>query len=79
MGKDGKPAPAGLIPTLEESVDQKVWIIGTAEEVAAGIAEYQDALSLKHLTIYPHFPGDTYEKAEEQMQRYAEQVRPLLR
>ncbi|MFM8530189.1 MAG: LLM class flavin-dependent oxidoreductase [Ilumatobacteraceae bacterium] len=79
MGKDGKPAPAGLIPTLEESVDQKVWIIGTPDEVAAGIAEYQDKLSLKHLTLYPHFPGDTYDKAEEQMQRYAEEVRPLLR
>ena len=37
MGKDGKPAPSGLIPTLEESVDQKVWVIGTPEEVAAAV------------------------------------------
>ena len=39
MGADGKPAPPGLIPTLEESVEQKVWIIGSPEEVAEGIAE----------------------------------------
>ena len=39
---------------------------------------YRDALSLKHLTIFPHFPGDTYETAEVQLQRYAEEVRPLI-
>jgi alkanesulfonate monooxygenase SsuD/methylene tetrahydromethanopterin reductase-like flavin-dependent oxidoreductase (luciferase family) len=78
MGADGKAAPAGLIPTLEESVEQRVWIIGTPEEVAEGIASYRDALSLKHLTIFPHFPGDTYETAEIQLQRYAEEVRPLI-
>ena len=62
-----------------ESVEQRVWVIGSPEEVAEGIAAYQDALSLQHLTIFPHFPGDTYDKAEEQMQRFAEEVRPLLR
>ena len=78
MGADGKPAPSGLIPTLEESVEQRVWVIGTADEVAEGIAQYKEQLSLKHLTVFPHFPGETYDSAEEQMQRYAEQVRPLL-
>ncbi|HSB85002.1 MAG TPA: LLM class flavin-dependent oxidoreductase [Ilumatobacteraceae bacterium] len=78
MGADGKPAAPGLIPTLEESVDQKVWIIGSPEEVAESIAAYKEALSLQHLTVFPHFPGDTYEKAELQMQRYAEEVRPLI-
>jgi alkanesulfonate monooxygenase SsuD/methylene tetrahydromethanopterin reductase-like flavin-dependent oxidoreductase (luciferase family) len=78
MGKDGKPSPPGLIPTLEESVDQKVWVIGTPEEVAEGLNFYKEKLGLQHLTIFPSFPGDTYDKAEEQMQRYAETVRPLL-
>ena len=67
MGPDGKPAPPGLIPTLEESVEQKVWVIGRPEEVAEGIAGYRDALSLEHLTVFPHFPGDSYDDAEEQM------------
>ena len=46
MGADGKPAPAGLIPTLEESVEQRVWVIGSPEEVAEGIASFRDALGL---------------------------------
>lgn len=78
MGKDGKPAPPGLIPTLEESIDNKVWIVGTPDHVAEQIAWYRDLLQVKHLTIFPSFPGDTYGQTAEQMQRYAEQVRPLL-
>ena len=78
MGADGKPAPPGLIPTLEESVEQKVWIIGSAEEVAEGIAEFRDALDLRYLTVFPHFPGETYDEAEEQLSRYMEEVVPLL-
>jgi alkanesulfonate monooxygenase SsuD/methylene tetrahydromethanopterin reductase-like flavin-dependent oxidoreductase (luciferase family) len=75
---DGQPAPAGLRPTLEQSVDQKVWLVGTAEEVAAGVRWWQDALGLENLVIFPHFPGDTYDQTEEQLARWAEQVRPLL-
>ncbi len=79
MGPDGKPSPSGLIPTLEESVDQKVWIIGSAEEVAEGLAFYRDMLGgMEQLTVFPHFPGETYERAEDQMARYMEQVKPLF-
>ena len=55
--------PPGLIPTLEESVEQKVWVIGTPEEVAEGIAELpRRAARLSRLTVFPHFPGDTYDR-----------------
>ena len=67
----------GLIPTLEESVDQKVWIVGSPEEVADGVRFYRD-LSLERLTIFPNFPGDTYKKSEEQLARFMEEVVPLL-
>lgn len=77
-GPDGKPVPPGLIPTLEESVEQKVWVIGSPEEVAEGIDFYRDMLNLRHFTIVPMFPGDTYQQADEQMTRYAEEVAPLL-
>ena len=75
---DGCPAPPGLIPTLEDSMAQKVWIVGSPDDVAEGIGEYRDRLGLTELCLFPNFPGDSYEKTEEQMQRYAEQVRPLL-
>jgi alkanesulfonate monooxygenase SsuD/methylene tetrahydromethanopterin reductase-like flavin-dependent oxidoreductase (luciferase family) len=78
MGADGKPAPGGLIPTLEESVEQRVWVIGSPEEVAAGIAEYREVLALKHFTVFPQFPGETYDEAERQMARYMQEVVPLL-
>ena len=78
MGADGKPSQPGLIPTLEESVDNKVWIIGSPEEVAEGIAFYRDLLGLENLVIFPNMTGDSYEKTDEQMTRYAQEVMPLL-
>jgi alkanesulfonate monooxygenase SsuD/methylene tetrahydromethanopterin reductase-like flavin-dependent oxidoreductase (luciferase family) len=78
MGADGKPAAAGLIPTLEESLDQRTWLVGTAEEVAAGIQDYRDELGVENITFFPSCPGDTYEFIDEQMTRLSEDVLPLL-
>ena len=78
MGADGKPAPAGLIPTLDQSIENKTILLGTPEEVAEGIAFYRDLLGLRHLTIFPHLLGDPYKKADEQMARFKEEVLPLL-
>jgi alkanesulfonate monooxygenase SsuD/methylene tetrahydromethanopterin reductase-like flavin-dependent oxidoreductase (luciferase family) len=79
MGEDGKPAPPGLIPTLEESMENRTWIVGRPEDVAAGIDAYKQELGgLADLCLFPNFPGDPYAKTEEQLIRYAEQVRPLL-
>jgi len=78
MGADGKPAKPGLIPTLEESIENKTIIIGTPEDVAEGIAFYRDLLGLRYLTIFPHLIGDPYKKADEQMARFIEEVVPLV-
>jgi alkanesulfonate monooxygenase SsuD/methylene tetrahydromethanopterin reductase-like flavin-dependent oxidoreductase (luciferase family) len=77
-GADGKPAAPGLIPTLEESVEQKAWIIGSPEEVAEGVAFYRDLVGLENLTIVPAMPGDSYDETDEQLSRLSEQVLPLL-
>ncbi len=77
-GADGQPAPAGLIPTLEDSLANRTWIVGTAEQVAEGIDAYRQELSLQELCIFPNFSGDSYAKTDEQLTRYAEFVRPLL-
>ncbi len=79
MGEGGKPAQAGLIPTLEESLDNKVWLVGTAEEVAEQINWYCDYLGgVENLTIFPGMPGDSYDKVGEQLHRLAEGVVPHL-
>ena len=79
MGEDGKPAKPGLIPTLDESIENKTILLGNAEQVAEGIRFYRDLLGVEHLTIFPHFLGDSYKKADEQMARFIEEVVPLVR
>lgn len=78
MGEDGKPAKPGLIPTLDQSLENKTVLLGTPADVAEGVQFYRDLLGLKHLTLFPHFLGDPYKKADEQMARFAEEVLPLL-
>jgi len=78
MGDDGKPAKAGLIPTLETSINQKTILLGTAADVAEGVQFYQDLLGVEHITIFPHLLGDPYAKANEQMARFIQEVVPLL-
>ena len=78
MGDDGKPVGPGLIPTLEQSMEQRTILVGSPEEVAAGVQAYQDELGLEYLTIYPHLPGDPYAKAVEQMERFMTEVVPLV-
>jgi alkanesulfonate monooxygenase SsuD/methylene tetrahydromethanopterin reductase-like flavin-dependent oxidoreductase (luciferase family) len=78
MGPDGKPSPPGLIPTLDESIENKTILIGTPEDVAAEVQFYKDLLGLEYLTIYPHLLGDPNKKADEQMARFMDEVVPLL-
>ncbi len=74
MGPDGKPAPPGLIPTLEESIDNKTWLVGTADEVGEQIEWYDEQLGLENLLLFPAMPGDSYAKVDEQLQRLSEGV-----
>ena len=78
MGPDGRPAKPGLIPTLEESLDQKTWTVGSPEQVAEFINSYDEQIGLENLLLFPAMPGDPYGKVEEQLHRIAEEVLPLL-
>jgi alkanesulfonate monooxygenase SsuD/methylene tetrahydromethanopterin reductase-like flavin-dependent oxidoreductase (luciferase family) len=78
MGPDGKPSPPGLIPTLDESIENKTILLGSPEDVAAEVQFLKDLLGFESLTIFPHLLGDSYKKADEQMARFKEEVQPLL-
>ncbi len=79
MGEGGGPAEAGLIPTMDESLDNKVWLVGTADEVAEQIKWYDEYLGgVENLVLFPAMPGDPYGHVEEQLHRLAEGVVPLL-
>jgi alkanesulfonate monooxygenase SsuD/methylene tetrahydromethanopterin reductase-like flavin-dependent oxidoreductase (luciferase family) len=75
---DGKPWVHGRIPSLEESIAQGAWLVGTADEVGAQIAALQGELGLEYLTVFPHFPGMVREQAIEQLERFARDIRPRL-
>jgi len=79
LGPDGGSPPAGWVPTLEDSVEQGVWAVGTAADVAAAIRRLRDDLAgLADLTIFPTGPGESYDATDDQLRRFARDVRPLL-
>ena len=78
MGADGRPVAPGVIPTLEESTEQKTILLGSPAEVAEGIEFYRELLGVERLTLFPHLIGDPYAKAVEQMTRFMDDVVPLL-
>jgi alkanesulfonate monooxygenase SsuD/methylene tetrahydromethanopterin reductase-like flavin-dependent oxidoreductase (luciferase family) len=78
-GPDGKPSAPGLIPTLEQSIENRTWLVGTADDIVEGIAFYDDLLGGLHdLVIFPNMPGDPYSRTAEQLTRFAEEVLPKL-
>ena len=80
MGPDGKPSPPGLIPTLDESLDNKTWLVGSADDVAEGIAQYRDEFGgIENLVLFPGMPGDPYSQVEDQLERIAADVLPQLK
>ena len=76
MGPDGKPAKAGLIPSLEESLEQKIWLVGSPDDVGQQIQWYRDLLGVENLLLFPMMPGDSYQAGEEQVHRLATDVLP---
>jgi alkanesulfonate monooxygenase SsuD/methylene tetrahydromethanopterin reductase-like flavin-dependent oxidoreductase (luciferase family) len=70
--------PFDYRPSLEESIRQRIWAVGSVEEVAETISIYKDALSLDHLCCFFEFPGLTTEQLDRQMTLFAEQVAPLI-
>jgi len=76
--ESGKAWAYGRIPSLEESIAQGAWLVGTADEVGEQVLELQRDLGLEYLTIFPHFPGMVRQQAIEQMERFAHDIMPRL-
>jgi alkanesulfonate monooxygenase SsuD/methylene tetrahydromethanopterin reductase-like flavin-dependent oxidoreductase (luciferase family) len=77
-GPDGRPAGGDFVPTLEDSITQGPWAVGTADDVAEQIAALDELLGLTDLVIFPAMPGDAFPRVQEQMARFAQDVVPLL-
>jgi alkanesulfonate monooxygenase SsuD/methylene tetrahydromethanopterin reductase-like flavin-dependent oxidoreductase (luciferase family) len=77
-GPDGKPAAAGLIPSLEDSLENKTWLIGSPNDVIDGLNFYKDLLGYDKVVVFPGMPGDSYDRVDQQMARLAEEVLPYI-
>jgi alkanesulfonate monooxygenase SsuD/methylene tetrahydromethanopterin reductase-like flavin-dependent oxidoreductase (luciferase family) len=78
LGPDGMPAAPGFVPSLEESIEQGVWAVGTPDDVAVEIDRYRDELGLTDLVLFPAMPGDCFARVRDQMARLANEVLPLI-
>ena len=74
LDEHGKNWPNTRIPTLEESMAQGPWVIGSAAEVADNLAQLQDELGVERMTVFQHYPGLVREQVIDQMERFMRDV-----
>ncbi|MEW1957851.1 LLM class flavin-dependent oxidoreductase [Kineococcus sp. NPDC059986] len=70
--------PFAFQPTLEESVRQHVYAVGTPDDVAETIEAYRSALGLELLSLALDGPGLSREVVQEQMHLVSAEVAPRL-
>src|SRR6266516_7819602 len=79
LDEEGKSWPNTRLPTLEESMQQGPWVVGTATEVRDNLTRLQEELGIEYLTIFPHYPGMVRAQVVDQMERFMVHVAPALR
>jgi alkanesulfonate monooxygenase SsuD/methylene tetrahydromethanopterin reductase-like flavin-dependent oxidoreductase (luciferase family) len=70
--------PFNYRPSLEESIRQQVWAVGSVEQVAETLTMYKETLALEHLCCFFEFPGLTTDELDRQMTMFADDVAPLI-
>jgi len=75
---DGSKVPFDHCPTVEESNEQKIQIVGSIDDAVDAIGFWRDLLDLKHICFFFDYPGLTREEMNEQMHLVAEEVFPRL-
>jgi alkanesulfonate monooxygenase SsuD/methylene tetrahydromethanopterin reductase-like flavin-dependent oxidoreductase (luciferase family) len=75
---DGSKVAFDHAPTVEESNDQKIQIVGSIDDAVDAIGFWRDLLDLKHICFFFDFPGISREEMIEQMHLTVEEVFPRL-
>jgi alkanesulfonate monooxygenase SsuD/methylene tetrahydromethanopterin reductase-like flavin-dependent oxidoreductase (luciferase family) len=65
-------------PSLEESMEQGQYVVGTAASVRDELMDWSEELEVEYLTIFPHYPGMTQRDTLDQLERFARGVKPAL-
>lgn len=75
---DGSKVAFDHCPTLEESVDQKIQLVGSVDDIVDGVGFWRDLLDLKHLCVFFDFPGVSRDEMNEQLYLFGNEVMPRL-
>ncbi|MGE3271964.1 MAG: LLM class flavin-dependent oxidoreductase [Chloroflexota bacterium] len=78
LDEQGKSWPNSRYPSLEESIEQGTWVVGSGSQVAERLAWFQREFGVEHLTIFPHLPGMDRAQVIDQLERFARDVTPVL-
>ncbi|GAA4695909.1 hypothetical protein GCM10023215_37310 [Pseudonocardia yuanmonensis] len=70
--------PFDFAPTLEESMRQRIYVVGDFDTVAEQIAEYREMLGLRRLSVAMDALGLTPEQQQDQLRMFAAEVAPRL-
>jgi alkanesulfonate monooxygenase SsuD/methylene tetrahydromethanopterin reductase-like flavin-dependent oxidoreductase (luciferase family) len=76
--RDGSPTPFDFRPTVEDSVEQRVMMIGSVAEVVEHLGMWRDLLALQHVVLFFDMPGLTRAQMDEQLSLFAGEVAPQL-
>ena len=75
---DGSKVAFNHCPTVQESIDQKIQIVGSIDDAVDTLGFWRDLLDLKNICFFFDFPGVTREEMSEQMHLVMEEVFPKL-
>ena len=75
---DGSKVAFDHAPTVDESNEQKIQVIGSIDDAVDAIGYWRDLLDLKHICFFFDLPGLTREEMDEQLHLVAEEVFPRL-
>lgn len=78
LDEEGKPFGFGRLPTLEESVGQHGWFVGTPAQVRDGLTELITTYGVEQIAVEIGFAGMSKSLIEEQIAAFATEVRPGL-
>ncbi len=75
---DGSPVPFDFRPTIEDSIEQDMMLIGSPEECADLLGRYRDEVGVDHVVLFFDMPGLTQEQMDEQLEMTATDVLPRI-
>jgi len=75
---DGSKVPFDHCPTVEESNEQRIQIVGSIDDAVDALGFWRDLLDLRHVCFFFDYPGLGREEMVEQMHMVVEEVFPRL-